>query len=498
VTLLALVLPAATGLHAGTTGTSGAPFLQIPVMARPAGMAGADTALASGVEGMDYNPAALSDLVNWDLSADYLSYALGISLDELAVGWGRQGYGGGALSLVSLSTPDVAQTDAFGNQTGSTFKEQDLAVAGGYGYALGPWSAGLAVRSVSLSLAGYTESGAEGDLGLGYAFPLGWRLGLALQHLGSLGAASSVADATPMTLRGGLGWKGSLPHGFALALDADVAQPNDSSLEILGGGELNWSLVYLRVGGEWSQDWDSRQTSTLGAGFRLGDVGVDYAFAEITGLGATQRFGVSWRMGAAHAAASAAAEPEAAPGHLAVRRDGDDLVLSWDPLPAAQGYWVFLRRSRAGALERVGKEPIQVNHVRLKRAALLDIGLAVAAAGADGAQGSLSAELHVRAGQALEPLTAPSNLRLADVDGKRKLAWDPAKGGGTVRYQVLVSQSQGSGYAAVGRPLAGTQATIGEASVKKTVYVVVQALRSESGAPDERSAYSNELAVEPR
>src|ERR1700677_3528124 len=234
---LFLGLLAAGSAHAAT-GTSGETFLQIPLLARPAAMAGADTALATGVEGLEYNPAALSDLDNWEAAADQVSYAEGINLEELVAGWGRGVYGGG-LSLISLSTPLVPETDENGNQIG-TFGMEDLALTGGAARTWGPWSAGVNLRLVSLSLDNYVQHGAEADLGAGYAFGYGLRLGLDLQHLGTLSSSDGSSDPTPLTLRGGVGWQGSLGHEFTLAADWDVVAPNDSSAELLGGLDAGW------------------------------------------------------------------------------------------------------------------------------------------------------------------------------------------------------------------------------------------------------------------
>jgi hypothetical protein len=485
--LLAGGLLAAAALRAGT-GTSGEAFLLIPLMARPAGMAGADTALASGVEGLEYNPAALGGQDRWTLSADQISYAQGINLEDVAGGWGRAGYGCG-LSVISFSTPQIAETSQSGAQIG-TFGMQDIAVTGGGGGTWGPWSAGLNARVVSLSLAGYSEHGVETDLGLQCAPWDGVRLGLALQHLGTLSAASQQADPTPLTLRGGLGWQGSLGKGLWLAADSDLVGPNDASPQVLAGLELGWTLLYLRLGGAWSQDWYERQTSTLGAGFRLGQVRVDYAYSSLAGLGATQRIGISWSLGGA----PAAAQSPAAPRGLQARAEGPDLVLTWDPVPGARGYWVYVRRGPGAALEKVGQAPLKAAHARLKRGALVDLGLAVSAVDADGRESPLGDEMRSLPGTR-QP-EAPTNLRVILVQRRRKLAWDYPKGDGSVRFQVLVAGQSGGPYTPVGKPLAGTEVFIGEATVRQEVYLAVKA-RLQSAAGPQDSALSNEIKVEP-
>jgi hypothetical protein len=477
------VLFLAGGLRAGT-GTSGETFLQIPMLAGPAGMAGADTALAAGVEGLEYNPAALGGLAQWDLAADHLAYAQGISLDELAAGWGRAGYGG-ALSVLSLGTPAVPETDANGNQIG-TFREQDLAVTGGGGGVWGPWSAGLNGRVVNLSLDNYSERGAEADLGAGYAPWGGLRFGLALQHLGAL-SGSGLQDSTPLTLRGGAGWSGSIGHGFVLAADSDLVAPNDASVELLEGLQVNWSLVYLRAGGEWSQDWDQRQTFTLGAGFKLDDLILDYAFSNLVGLGITQRIGISWRPGLAQAASPEAAPPAAGPGPSPTR----------PPSPAPM---------RSATAAPTGTPTATVP------APLALSATPLAAASAPSPTPTPSPSLEASASpsptQTASPTPAPSfsptpvqagipapgNLRIVVSGASRKLVWDLAPGAGAESFQLLVSHSSGTGYVVAAGPLLSNELVI--ANIKQPLYAVVQALvKSDQGT--RLSAYSNEVQVLP-
>jgi hypothetical protein len=484
--ILAAALLAPAALGAGSAGTSAEAFLQIPILARPAAMAGADTALATGIEGLDYNPAGLADLANWDLSADHLAYAQGISLDEVAAGWGRGGYGG-ALSVISLGTPSVVATDSSGNPVG-TFREQDLAFTGGAAGAWGPWSLGLAARGVTMSLAGFDESGAEADLGAAYQPWDGLRLGLAVQHLGFLNAGSNVADPTALTVRGGLGWSGKVGADVGLAVDLDVVDPNDSSPQYLLGAEASYSLVYLRAGGEWNQDWDMRQTATFGGGFRLGDVQLDYAFADLSGLGVAQRFGLRWRPGAA------AAPSLTAPSGLSVKQFGLDLVLSWRPVPGAKAYWVYLRRD--GVLQRLGTHALAVAHARLKKAATVDLDVAVSAVGADGEEGPKSEEFKHPAHLPGTPET-PLHVRVSAVQGRRKLQWDPGDALTDVKFQVMVGEDPAGEFQPVGKPMTGREIFLNEASVRRTVYIEVVAQRA-AGGGILRSLPSDPLAVAPK
>jgi len=491
--LVSFYLPAILG--AAGVGTSGADFLKIPSATRPAALAGAASALAQGVEAMEYNPARLAAIEDWDLSANHLSWAEGISLEQVGLGWGRKGYGG-ALSLISLSTPEVAQTDALGLQTG-TFKQQDMAYSGGVAGSWGHWSAGLLGRGLSRAIAGYSYSGMEGDVGLGWAFLPGWRAGFAVQHLGSLSALADVADATPLTLRGGIGWEGVFSNGLGLSVESDVVQPNDSSLQVRSGAQVGWSMLFLRLGGQWSQAWDGRQPFTAGAGFRWGDLQLDYTFADVVGLGTSQRFGLSWRPGV-----KPAARRIGPPTQLKAKRMGPDLAVTWEAQPEAKGYWVYIRKVANGNIERMGKAPLLTAQVRLKGAGrATELGLAVQSVDLEGRLSEIGPEIRVRAGQSgAEQLAAPLGLKMEDAtDGKKRLSWQAASDEPGVVFLVLMSRRSGDGYAPLGKPQAGTSVLLSGASLgKDTRFFVVQALKQNEGGGLLESPFSKEWVLNPR
>jgi hypothetical protein len=484
--LVCAALLAATSLRAGTPGTTGESFLQIPIQARPSALSGADTALATGVEGLEYNPASLGDLSTWDLSANHLSYFDGINLDEIAVGVGNGSWGAG-FSVLNLATPEVSEIDANGNEIG-TFHEDDVAVTLGMGASWRRWSLGILDRGVWMTLAGYTVEGSETDVGLLYHPGGGWRFGSAVQHLGTLGAAVTVADPTPLTFRCGFGWQGNFADTFSAAFDVDGLDSNDYGVGALVGVEVGWSILTVRAGGEWNQEWGGLESTSFGGGIRLGDARLDYAMATNSDLGITQRFGLTWRPGSGKGSSK-----PAVPQRLAFRRDGEDLQLSWSESRGAVGYRVYMRRSEEDAFEKIGKNPLSSPHARLKKAALENLGVAVAAVDSDGVEGPLSEELRWKAD--VDPsvlLMAPSNLRLSEENGRRMLVWDGTPGDGKT-YQVLVSYQSGSGYSPVGKPLTSSQVFVSEKSIQQPVFVVVHALWN-----GKTSENSNEIMVLPR
>lgn len=485
---------AATAAAFGSPGTAGADFLKIPSATRAAGMAGAVAASAEGLEAMEYNPARLSSVLGWELGGQHLSYAEGISLEQLGFGWGRQGLGLG-LSILSLSTPDIPSTDITGAVVGS-FKQQDLAYSGGFGWERGSFSVGLLGRGIQRSLAGLTYSGVEGDVGLAWNVWGGFRLAAAAQHLGSLGALSEAADPTPMTFRGGLAWSHQVPRGLALTTEIDGVQSRDSSPQARLGFEAGWSYFFGRAGTQLSQAYEGRQPFTVGAGIRYSSWQLDYSFADLQGLGSAQRFGLSWRLDGA----IRGRKDLAAPSGLVAKRDGKTLNFSWQPVPEAAGYAVYVRKGPQASLVKVGRASASSPKTRLKQAAEAELGFAVASLTEDGQESPLSEELTINAKDAkVEAILAPKHLRIEKVEGEWWLRWDPTPTTGDVSYQLLVGRRSGSAYAPWGKPTYQTQKLLpkGDDAWKEARFVVIQTLR-DGAKGQEQSGLSDELNVLPK
>lgn len=477
----------------GSPGTAGADFLKIPSGARAAGMAGAVAASAEGLEALEYNPARLSSVLGWELDGQHLSYAEGIALEQVAFGWGRQGLGLG-LSVLSLSTPDIPSTDLSGAVTGS-FKQQDLAYAGGLGWERGSFSVGLLGRGIQRSLAGLTYSGYEGDVGLAWDVWGGFRLAAAAQHLGTLGALSEAADPAPLTFRGGLAWSHQVPRGLALTTELDAVQSRDSTPQARLGLEAGWSYFFGRAGTQVSQAYEGRQPFTVGAGIRYSSWQLDYSFADLQGLGSAQRFGLSWRLDGA----IRGRKDLAAPAGLAAKREGKTLNFSWQPVKEAAGYAVYLRKGPQASLVRVGRAPASQPKMRLKQAADAELGFAVASLTEDGVESPLSDELTVHGKDAkVEAILAPRHLRLEKVDGEWWLRWDASLSSGDISYQLLAGRRSGS-YVPWGKPTYQTQKALpkGEEAWKESRFIVIQTLR-EGTQGQESSSLSEELNILPQ
>ncbi|MGH7742552.1 MAG: PorV/PorQ family protein, partial [Candidatus Eiseniibacteriota bacterium] len=274
--------------------TAGFAFLKIPAGARASGLGGAYAALAEGVEGAWWNPAALEGAKGVQVLASHDEYLASLRHDQFGVA-GRMFGGGVSASIRALYSEPIEERDAVGNLIGS-FGSHDLQFGLGYGRAIAPgwrigasaqaireriadasagtWSVGFGTSWDPARLSGLRLSADVHDLGPSGKFTIDGTPGqpVALPAAFRLGAAL----ARPMgglTARGAL--ESSMISGQAgiVALGAEVAHPSGFALR----GGLRWG--------------DTESSYALGAGWSLKALRLDYAFVPFKNdLGDTHRF----------------------------------------------------------------------------------------------------------------------------------------------------------------------------------------------------------------
>ena len=503
---LAAALLAGPGLQA-SPGTAGAAFLKVPMAVAPAGMAGAQVALGSGLNALETNAAGLCDEPGLSFAASHLSYLEGLQMERGALGWGNPVLSG-ALSYRLLSSPDIPALDSTGASTG-TLQLKDSAVGLALARAFGPLRLGVQGNLLSSSLAGLQSQGYSGGAGLAVRLAKGLWLGASIDDLGSVSAFESLGDSAPSTWRTGLGWLGHLTKDLTLAAEADVAQSADTALQSRDGIEFGYQkLVYARLGWVWSPSYDGQQGLTAGASFHLGGVSLDYAFAPFADLGVTHRFGLSAnfsRLGEAVQGVDHQAKL-AAPKALRLSGPADALRLDWDAPHSSKAlqYWIYLRRGPGQPLERFGGKPRLSIGVRFKSVKPeWGYSVAVAAVDADGNEGERSEEVKLLTNE--EPAvtaTLPSvaavkpHLTKAWVEGGRlHLSWEAPGAPVGAQYRAYLTAESGKDYRSLGKPREGLAADFPKPLGADRAYVVVTARLGESGQETEPS---NELEVDLR
>ena len=282
--LLAVLLLLSALVHRASASV-GLPFLRLSPGARGAALAEAVAALRD-VEAAAANPAALQALNQRSIGLAHSFWIQGIHYDylSLAINTGQSTWGLAA---------QVSQADGLERRTGPTGEPQG--VFGVYDGALSltwahAWTARLrlggSVKILRQVVATRTANGAGFDGGILYDLGDRFHLGLAVCHLGRMGALNRQAAHLPSTLRLGMAYTGwprwlisgeaQRGRGRATTLHLGIERAVDQRLTVRGG-----------------YHYADTRGLTAGLGLAINNWTLDYAFLPIgSGLGEAHRFSV--------------------------------------------------------------------------------------------------------------------------------------------------------------------------------------------------------------
>ncbi|MDE2292347.1 MAG: PorV/PorQ family protein [Elusimicrobia bacterium] len=317
--LLALALcPLRAGATGGdfsshAAGTAGSEFLNIDVDARGMAMGGAYSALTDDAYAMYWNPAGLSLVPRAAAGAMHDEYVAGIRYEYLAYAQriNDDSVLGGAVRYLDAGSID--NTDLNGNVLG-TFRPRDYVYEIGWGQSITDLtdaerdiSLGVSMRLLHSDLVAQAD-GWGGDIGIQAHYSdtyMPFNFSAVFQNFGRGQKFDTTRNILPFQGKLGASLK---PRSF-LTLSVDGIMPVDEQPYAAVGAELAVestakAQAFLRAGYN-SRTAFSGLTGvrgvTAGAGFKLGDFEVDYAFAPMGILGDTHRVGLSWKLPAKHA-----------------------------------------------------------------------------------------------------------------------------------------------------------------------------------------------------
>lgn len=296
----ALFLPrfAAAAFGSGDIGTAGAQFLKLGADARALSLGGAVSASIEDASSLAWNPAGVANVRRPMATATYASY-LG-EAHHGHLGFARplpRELGAAVIDLGYLTAGSIAQTDASDNDIGS-FEPYDLALAVGYGRALGDLSLGAALRVIRSRIVDSASTAAL-DAGVQWRPEGPLRLGAALQHLGPGLKYESESSPLPTVLRGGAQFIVS----ERWSVEADVALPRDNEpLLSLGTETLLVESADARLFGRLGYTTLTRTAAgiagpSFGFGLARGAFRFDYGLAMGGELGLTHRLSFAWAWG---------------------------------------------------------------------------------------------------------------------------------------------------------------------------------------------------------
>jgi len=295
--------------------------------ARALGMGGAFTAVADDPSATFWNPAGVSGLERPELllmhaerfgdliDRDFVAYTQPVNW---AIFGGEEG--GIGITLIRLGIDDIPftehlteQLDTDGNgdvsdeellglfdlQDQIQYKsDQEFGLMFSYAERLGSWRLGTNIKFVRQSIGQYSSLGVGADIGL--LRPQIWRrldFGIKLQDITTTYLSWSTGHTELITpaLVPGLAWRQPLPNanmGFTLAASVETRFDNRRTADQYSSGAMSANVhlgaevdfgkkVFLRGG--FDGGWESG-FQTVGAGFIINPLTIDYAFARDAAL----------------------------------------------------------------------------------------------------------------------------------------------------------------------------------------------------------------------
>ena len=294
--------------------TTAGNWLKLETGARGVGMAGAMVAAGTGVSAITYNPASIGFVKGSELYYSKTNYLAGISHSSMAYGTQVTPTDFIAFHLFSFNSGKMDVTNAFfPDGTGEEFDVTGLSLRGTYAKILTDrLKFGVSIKYIRETI--YTTAmqtfaidlGSNFDTGI-YGIILGMSVtnfgpdvqfsgeGLEQQVADTLsvdGTLSKLTDEFPIPMSFRLGIKKDVfnnsIHKLTIAMDG--VNPIDYVVTGNIGLEYSWlETAYVRGGTHLNHDTAS---FTMGAGIKIGNIFVDYAYANYGILENTNQFGL--------------------------------------------------------------------------------------------------------------------------------------------------------------------------------------------------------------
>ena len=294
--------------------TTAGNWLKLETGARGVGMAGAMVAAGTGVSAITYNPASIGFVKGSELYYSKTNYLAGISHSSMAYGTQVTPTDFIAFHLFTFNSGKMDVTNAFfPDGTGEEFDVTGLSLRGTYAKILTDrLKFGVSIKYIRETI--YTTAmqtfaidlGSNFDTGI-YGIILGMSVtnfgpdvqfsgeGLEQQVADTLsvdGTLSKLTDEFPIPMSFRLGIKKDVfnnsIHKLTVAMDG--VNPVDYVVTGNIGLEYSWlETAYVRGGTHLNHDTAS---FTMGAGIKIGNIFVDYAYANYGILENTNQFGL--------------------------------------------------------------------------------------------------------------------------------------------------------------------------------------------------------------
>lgn len=458
----------ATSLAGAAPLTSGADFLKIPTGARGVALGESYTAAAADVNALTWNPAGLALLERPEAGYLRLQHLADVSYNFVGVGIPVRKGDGAAVGLgaIFLGVPPFDSTLGLAPAVSAS----DQAYLLSFAYRKEKTAVGLTAKYIRRSIAEFGASAFGGDLGVLVDATPRLRFGAGVFHLGTSVKFIDEGDPLPTTARVGVSFLAYESGDHRLRWVSDHSYQVQAA-EYRGGGGLEYDYretLFLRGG--FAGDHDERH-ATAGAGVRLSNFQLDYAFLPFGTLGDTHRISALVRFGTIAGAVGGVPPPASA----ALALVGKSVKLSWEPGSpgAVEGYHLYARKEGERAFRRLTKEPVRATTLTLRR---LEEGVSYAfgltAVDEKGRESRMVLLSYEPERPKPRPLPAPDRPRVEGLEEGVRLTWRPVPGASA--YRLVEVDEQGKEKVALTKePLRAVRAVLRKLEVGKTYRIAV-------------------------
>lgn len=291
ITLIVLLSGFTDVLFCTGLGTTGAQFLKIGMGARPLAMAGAFIAVADDINSIYYCPASLSRIEKKEISATYLKY-----FDDVNAGF--IGFSGNidkkhyfGLGLTYLQAIDINKRDINEVDLGD-FGSKDTALFINYARKdiLQNFAIGSGLKLINQSID--DEIAFTVALDLSAYYPANDRLSFAINIQNISYGVKFIDDTDPLPLDFKIGVAYEATKELKVACDIDEYIIDKKLYASIGAEYWIKDILSLRSGYKFGYNTESLGNTAglgVGAGFRLWNLILDYAFVPFGDLGDTHR-----------------------------------------------------------------------------------------------------------------------------------------------------------------------------------------------------------------
>ena len=304
-------------LGAQRAGISALTFLKIDVSPRAAAMGGAQTCVTGDGYATNWNPAAMTEIEDLNVTASNTFWVAGINHAFVSAIKPTKKYGSFGLSVVSLTTGKMERRTEFQpNGTGEYFYASNTAVGLHYGKDLTDrFAYGASIKYVNETLAEYTAH--TGVLDLGFLYKTDFKDLKFAVTLENFGVNSKLKGdykpdtsfnnnpvrlesyPAPTLFKIGVSMVPIRHEDKSLTVIAQLDHPNDNAENIRLGAEFEYKeLLYLRAGYKINVKDQVLPTGGVGLRTKVGrhPLMIDYAVDPTLYLGWIHRVGVSFQL----------------------------------------------------------------------------------------------------------------------------------------------------------------------------------------------------------